>query len=498
MLINIDEDAYFQIFTTDPHGFLSRKFLNLNRSKVDKIFALVNDNSKPLIGLFVGLKDGYLLSPFSAPFGGIHFTNELIHISVINEFIKDLQSFIKINGFAGIKITFPPNLYYQTINSKFIHGLFYGGFNIKTIDITSWVDLESFNDWFQKYSVRKCLNQALKHGLSFKQTKDLSEKVEAYEIIRKNRILNGRDIYMSFNDLNNTNEIWDVDYFVVYDRNNIIVASSINYRFHNSIVYAVFWGDIENGRSQRAMDFCIYNLLKHYKQFGYKYLDVGISTKNGIPNEGLLRFKELHQASSSLRYTFNWENDQIKEKKVKQFNFNPIIRYGITLRLVELEDAAFIFELRNNTALNKFLSFTSPNLDDQIKWLKNYKTREKAGLEFYFIVQDLTGNKCGTIRLSNLDEKSFEIGSWLFNKNAPIGMAVKAHFIGFEIGFEFLKAEYSRFDIRKKNIGVLRYMKDFETTLVREDDMNFYYTLTKESFYKRRNQISIFNSSSNK
>lgn len=176
----------------------------------------------------------------------------------------------------------------------------------------------------------------------------------------------------------------------------------------------------------------------------------------------------------------------------------PINRYGIILRLVDEEDAAFIFELRNNSGLNQFISYTSPNLTDQIKWINDYKIREKAGREFYFIAQDQAGTKYGTIRLYNLDEMSFEIGSWLFHSNSPIGMAVKTHFIGFETGFEILKAEYCRFEIRKKNTGVLRYMKDFETTLIREDDLNFYYTLTRESFYKRRSQLSFFNSSSNK
>jgi acetyltransferase-like isoleucine patch superfamily enzyme/RimJ/RimL family protein N-acetyltransferase len=171
---------------------------------------------------------------------------------------------------------------------------------------------------------------------------------------------------------------------------------------------------------------------------------------------------------------------------------DPIYKYGITLRPVEKSDAAFIINLRTDSDLGRFISPTSPNIQDQVKWIQDYKQREKSGSEYYFIAQDQPGNRYGTIRLYNLDDRSFEIGSWLFRSDSPMGMAVKAHFIGFEFGFEFLKKEYARFEIRKENKAVLRYMKDFITTLVREDALNYYFTLSKENFYIRRNQLSIF------
>lgn len=170
----------------------------------------------------------------------------------------------------------------------------------------------------------------------------------------------------------------------------------------------------------------------------------------------------------------------------------PDNKYGIILRLVEEEDAEFILKLRCNNLLNKFISSTSGDITDQINWIKNYKKRELAGLEFYFIAVDLEGKRYGTIRLYNFDEKSFEIGSWLFLPNSPLGMAVKAHFAAYEKGFKYLNADYCRFEIRKRNMSVLRYIKDFKTTLVNEDDLNYYFTLTKENFLIRRNQLSKF------
>lgn len=170
---------------------------------------------------------------------------------------------------------------------------------------------------------------------------------------------------------------------------------------------------------------------------------------------------------------------------------SPISKCGIILRLVEENDAEFILSLRTNVQLNRYISTTSDDIADQKKWIKNYKIIEFAGLEFYFIAEDLNGNRYGTIRLYNFDENSFEIGSWLFLPKSPLGMAVKAQFIAIETGFKELKKEYCRLEIRKENEAVLRYMKGFKTTLVREDDLNYYYTLTEENFYFRKKKISF-------
>ena len=493
MLINITAKEYYNYFRTDLHPFLSKEFVELNQKKVDSLLMLVENIPDPAIGIIVGLKDGILHSPFSAPFGGFHIKNDFIKTSVICCFLEQLKEYIEVNRMKGIEIILPPDIYSSTVNSKTINCLINKSFKIKTVDITSWIDLEAFENRFRHQKSRQYLNLAIKNGLKFKLASKHEDKLYAYEIVKNNRTIMNRPIYMTFSDLENINTIWDVDYFIVTDKDDEKLASAIIYRAHKSIPYAVFWGDNEKGRAQKSMNFCVFCLWNYYKEKGYKYIDIGISTEKGIPNDGLLHFKESHEAISSLRYTFTWDNEGANENKKEQMKMEPINRYGIILRLVEEEDAEFIFELRNNSGLNQFISYTSPKLIDQIRWIKEYKVREEAGQEYYFVTQDQQGNKYGTIRLYNLDEKSFEIGSWLFNNNSPIGMAVKAHFIGFETGFEVLNAEYCRFEIRKKNQGVLRYMHDFETTLINEDDLNYYYTLTKESFYKRRSQLSIFN-----
>lgn len=171
---------------------------------------------------------------------------------------------------------------------------------------------------------------------------------------------------------------------------------------------------------------------------------------------------------------------------------NPIIKYGIVLRLVTEEDAEFILKLRTDPNLNKYISYTCSFLTNQVKWIQNYKMKEKQGLEYYFIAQNMAGTKYGTIRLCNFEEKSFELGSWVFMPNSPLGIAVKAHLIGLETGFELLKADYCRITVRKNNVGVVRYLDVFQPKKMKEDDLDYYFCISKENFYYSRKKMSVF------
>lgn len=166
-----------------------------------------------------------------------------------------------------------------------------------------------------------------------------------------------------------------------------------------------------------------------------------------------------------------------------------IKKYGIKLRPVEISDARFILELRTNPELNKYLSFTENNLDNQIEWIKKYKEREIKGEEFYFIAEDINGNCYGTTRIYNFIKDSFETGSWLFSKSTPQGLAIKADIIGREFGFDMLKVNFCHFEVKKNNKTVVRYHLGYEPDLINEDEQNFYFKLSKEKFENHKNKL---------
>ena len=304
MLVEVDATTFEQYFNNDIHPFISKAFVELNKAKVEKIVRLVEDTNKPEIGLLAGVSSNELLSPFSAPFGGFHFKKENIYSEKIDAFMLSLKEYIYINNFTEFRTTLPPDIYHQTFNAKCINSLNRAGFLNKTPEITSWIDLSSIADNYTQKNSREYYRQAQRNHLVFEQTFSESDKADAYQLISENRAKFGRPIYMTLDDLKQMEELWPVDYFKVTTTEQEMLASAIFYRWSNNIAYAVFWGDNEQGRSLRAMDYLILNLWHFYKNKKYRYVDLGISTEDGVPNSGLLRFKETHEAVSSVRYRF--------------------------------------------------------------------------------------------------------------------------------------------------------------------------------------------------
>lgn len=303
MLVEVNHQQYFDIFKDERNPFLKKNFILLNSSKVDQVLFLVNNIDRPSIGLILGQKNEVLLSPFSAPFGGFNYLHENIYISEIEKFVIDLKEFFFLKKGSLISITFPPSIYGKTFNSKIINSLLREKFELEIPDITNLVELINFDYKFKQRNSREYYNQALKNELKFKQLFGFEEKINAFAIIQENRKNFNRPIYMTFDDILKNDNIWPVDFFGVFDIKGDMFASAIFYRSHKEIVYAAFWGDKEDSRQYRPMDFLIFNLLSHYKKLDFKYIDLGISTeRNGIPNEGLLRFKETHESISELRF----------------------------------------------------------------------------------------------------------------------------------------------------------------------------------------------------
>lgn len=304
MLVETDLNTYRKTFPCNPHPFISDNFIELNSPKVDRIVRLLRRDVKHVIGLIAGIKDNKLKSPFSAPFGGFHFRNEILYTNEIDVFLAELKEYAESAGLERIELTLPPDLYNPTFNAKIINSLIRNGFSCHVPDITNWVDLRMFKGEFSQKNSREYYRQGVRNGLTFIKTEQEEDKVEIYNLIAENRLKFGRPIFMTLSDLLMVESIWPVEFFKVISRETRIVAAAIFYRSFKNICHAVFWGDNEEGRPLRAMDYMVLNLWSYYKSEGYTYIDLGISTEFGVPNEGLLRFKESHEAVSSLRYGF--------------------------------------------------------------------------------------------------------------------------------------------------------------------------------------------------
>jgi hypothetical protein len=305
MLKEILEKEYYGLFTSSQNPFLTREFYLLNKDKVQEVKFLINDEAKPSIGIVLGIADNKLLSPYSAPFGGIHFSHSNIYIDKIEEFAENLKAYFTLNKYDFFKCTFPPTIYGASFNHKMINAMARKGFKLETPELTSYVDLDDFNFRFGQKNSREYYSQALRNKLVFKQVFDAEGHNDIVNLIKDNRERSNRKLRMSLEDFKKIETIWDVNYFGVFDEENQMAAAAIFYLFPNDkLAFTALWGDSLTGRGLRGMDFLSFESWSHFKKKEFKYVDLGISTEEGaVPNLGLLRFKETHEAKTELRFT---------------------------------------------------------------------------------------------------------------------------------------------------------------------------------------------------
>ncbi|WP_340609350.1 GNAT family N-acetyltransferase [Xenorhabdus bharatensis] len=176
-------------------------------------------------------------------------------------------------------------------------------------------------------------------------------------------------------------------------------------------------------------------------------------------------------------------------------NEKKLFGRSIFLKLVSEDDASFIYSLRNNNKLNKYLSKTDGNIIDQLNWIKKYKKREKENLEYYFKIKRIDNNiDIGTVRLYDFKDnpKSFCWGSWILTENKTPNSAIESALLVYKFAFDEKNFEQSHFDVRKENEKVISFHKKLGAKIINEDDLNYYFTYQNEDYNKISNIYNKF------
>lgn len=156
--------------------------------------------------------------------------------------------------------------------------------------------------------------------------------------------------------------------------------------------------------------------------------------------------------------------------------------------LVRQSDAEFIFSLRTNSTLSEFLSPVKGGICEQNKWITEYLEREQHGIEYYFVIS-IGEKKIGTIRIYNISDYSCTYGSWVFMKHDVIQAPILAECFTLELCYSLLGIENVFFDVRLENKKVLTYHKIKKLRVLKRDDMNEYYVLSKSDWDQSKKRI---------
>lgn len=164
-------------------------------------------------------------------------------------------------------------------------------------------------------------------------------------------------------------------------------------------------------------------------------------------------------------------------------------KYDMFVRLVSIDDSAFILSLRTSKR-GQILNPTDDDIEKQIKWMKDYKQREKEGLDYYFI-HYYNNEPIGVNRIYsiNKEENSCVTGSWVIKEGVDFDISMRTMLILRDIVFDMLDLDISYGDTRKTNKHMQRLYKMLDIELIGETEDEYLYKSVKGKYMKGQEKI---------
>lgn len=305
----LSAEEYATVIKQPLHAFNKAEFNTLNKTKASSLYFLLFSDTKPRMGIIVGVIENELRTPFSAPFGGFSNVKEGISLEQIEAAVENLIAWMTSKKINSIKIGLPPSIYNPGLIAKITNVLYRLGFTQENIELNYAFNLDNFhngNIQNLRKNARKNLRNALANDLHLQICKTIEEQEQAYDIIASNRKSKGYPLRMSWEQIIETLKIIDADFFIVNNHNSPVAAAMV---FHVStvIVQVVYWGDLVEYSHLRPINFLAFRLFGYYKEMQFQYVDIGPSTENSQPNYGLCDFKESIGCDIQLKTTWSYQ-----------------------------------------------------------------------------------------------------------------------------------------------------------------------------------------------
>ncbi len=130
--------------------------------------------------------------------------------------------------------------------------------------------------------------------------------------------------------------------------------------------------------------------------------------------------------------------------------------FGVRLRPVRMEDAAFIVWLRNLEHVKGRVGDSARDAATQEAWLKEYFKRDG---DYYFIIETAGGIAVGAYGIYHVKGDSAESGRWIIRPEVPA--AVPSALLAFDLAFGGLRLKTVRATTVSTNQPVLSLNRKF-------------------------------------
>jgi hypothetical protein len=273
----------------------------------DASLVVIKDN-KPLALLTAAVveREGkkVLASHPGASYGSFVYKSNL-NFKEAHELVDILLTYAKGLKVNRVQLTPPPIIYQSKYSNYIDFALVRSGFTYLKRDVSSIVQLDLDKDELlmsYRAEARTALKKAIKQNVEIVECERFEEY---YEILKKNlKMRHGVNPAHTLDELLKVKKLFPakVRLWGAFVKDKLI-AGVCNFSANPKVVLAFYISHDEDYQEYRAVNLLFYEIMKRYKEEGFRFLDFGIFTVNMEPNWGLGRFKENFGARGIFRDT---------------------------------------------------------------------------------------------------------------------------------------------------------------------------------------------------
>ncbi len=241
------------------------------------------------------------ISGYGATFGGIDVSANTV--GYLPDFLNVVIGRLAKQGVKELIIKNYPQYWPGT--SQIHQVILARGFKVQSTEVNQHIAVSDkpFTMIAAKNELKK-INQCYRQGFVF-ELATLEELPEIYALVVDTRRRKNYKVSMSFEELKRSITLCPAHYklFVVKHRNRII-AASVSVVVHTRVLYNFYHADDAAYRNYSPVAFLVAHIYDYAQSNGFSILDLGVSSINGVLNNGLARFKKNLGAINTDKLTY--------------------------------------------------------------------------------------------------------------------------------------------------------------------------------------------------
>ncbi|MDX2305578.1 MAG: hypothetical protein NW226_22405 [Microscillaceae bacterium] len=306
LVLNIKQE--FEGYQTRFEGYFFNDWRHISQQGNEEFytFFLIHKDKKYLdarLTVFVQGRQG--LSPYRAPFGGIECTAGLSP-EVLIFFIREVEQFLQKKSIDSLQIKAFPFAYSPESTHLLTHSLLLLNYKLTGSELSYHIpvsdqDFESQIHLSEKRRLKKLKN----NGFYFHPISD-PDLGEVYDFVRKARLRKGFPVSLTELQFRQLFAHFPHEFkvFVVEDSLGNQAALTVAVVVNQRILYNFYPADHIDYQEFSPTVMLNEGLYDFAQKQHFEILDLGISTVQGEPNPGLIRFKKNLGAQTTLKLSF--------------------------------------------------------------------------------------------------------------------------------------------------------------------------------------------------